>query len=186
MYYAGHIPIDDIKGWWWQFVQNTHETLLLLIFLLIEIGFWLIIWWLSRRHNLLSSTQIVWVGLSIFTLLAVAVYRFGYFNDLTRRACLPALLIICWNFYLYITTISQKWLQFALLFFIGILPLKHYLRWFTAQPYTAIVDKKIVDFTPNTIHYLRHYHEGEFDVVGQYMGKKDALYKSVMKPKKQE
>ena len=49
---------------------------------------------------------------------------------------------------LKINGILPKIVLGGFLFICCLLPLKHHLRWFTKQPYTAVVDKKISDFTP--------------------------------------
>lgn len=192
VFYAGHVPMHDIHGWWWAFLKTPHQYALLATFWVLEVGIWAILFWIfEKKYGLFRHTKTL-ISLSLGILSILVLYRYGYFNDLARRACLPATLVICWGVYQLLvkiqsaTTKHQKWLRFVCYFLLlpllVLLPLKHHLRWLTRQPYTAIVDKKITDFTPYTIHYLSHYHWGEFDVVAQYLGKTDAIYNRVWAP----
>lgn len=181
IFYAGHVPLHDIQGWWWTFIKTPHEYVLLATFLFIEIGIWSILMWFLKKKKVISTEDLKLVLLASAVLLVLAVYRYGYFNDLARRASLPALLVLCWGIgkgvnAIKFTSIYSKIIVGSFLFLCGLLPLKHHLRWFTTQPYTAIVDKKISDFTPYPIHYLSRYHWGEFDVVAQYLGKANSWY----------
>jgi hypothetical protein len=188
IFYAGHVPLDDVQGWWWTFLKTPHEYILLATFLLIEIGFWGVLSWFLKKKNAISNEDFRLLLFALTVLLGLALYRYGHFNDLARRASLPAALVLCWGIgkglnSLKITGILPKTIMGSLLFICCLLPLKHHLRWFTKQPYTAIVDKKITDFTPYPIHYLSRYHWGEFDVVAQYLGKTNSWYLRYLAPK---
>lgn len=181
IFYAGHVPLHDVQGWWWAFIKTPHEYVLLATFLFIEIGIWGVLMWFLKKKKTISTEDLKLVLLALAVLLVLAVYRYGHFNDLARRASLPALLVLCWGIgkglnAISFTSIYSKIILGSFLFLCGLLPLKHHLRWFTTQPYTAIVDKKIADFTPYPIHYLSRYHWGEFDVVAQYLGKANSWY----------
>lgn len=188
IFYAGHVPLHDVRGWWWTFLKTPHQYALLITFLFIEIVVWGILMWFLKKKSPIQTKDFQLIGWALGLLLAFALYRYGYFNDLARRASLPATLVVCWGIakYLYFETLTQRYHKIiigTLLIMCALLPIKHHLRWFTKQPYTAIVDKKINDFTPYPIHYLGHYHWGEFDVVAQYLGKTDAAYLQYFAPK---
>jgi hypothetical protein len=188
IFYAGHVPLHDIQGWWWTFLETPHEYVLLATFLLIEIGFWGLLMWFLKKKNTISKEDFRLVLFALAVLLGLALYRYGHFNDLARRASLPAALMLCWGIGKGVnshkrTGIFTKIIIGSFLFICGLLPLKHHLRWLTKQPYTAIVDKKISDFTPYPIHYLSRYHWGEFDVVAQYLGKANSWYLCYFAPK---
>lgn len=188
IFYAGHVPLHDVQGWWWSFLKTPHEYVLLATFLMIEIGFWGAIVWFLKKKNAISNEYFRLVLFAPAVLLGLTLYRYGHFNDLARRASLPATLVLCWGIgnglkSLKIKGIYTKILMGSFLFLCCLLPLKHHLRWLTKQPYTAIVDKKITDFTPYPIHYLSRYHWGEFDVVAQYLGKANSWYLRYFAPK---
>jgi hypothetical protein len=181
IFYTGHVPLDDVQGWWWTFIKTPHEYVLLATFLFIEIVVWGVLIWFLKKKKAVSKEDFKLVLLALAVLLVLTFYRYGHFNDLARRASLPALLVLCWGIgkglnAIRFTSIYYKIIMGGFLFLCGLLPLKHHLRWFTSQPYTAIVDKKISDFTPYPIHYLSRYHWGEFDVVAQYLGEANAWY----------
>ncbi len=181
IFYAGHVPIKDVQGWWWEFLKTPHEYVLLATFLALEVGVWTGVIIYLRKSNGIATADFWLLWIALTTLLVLALYRYGHFNDLARRASLPATLIVCWGLakYLDISLFRQKYLPFVVSFLLllcVLLPLKHHLRWLTPQPYTAVVDKNNNDFTPYGIHYLGRYHWGEFDVVAQYLGKADAWY----------
>lgn len=188
IFYAGHVPLDDVQGWWWTFLKTSHEYVLLATFLIIEIGFWGVLSWFLKKQNAISNEDFRLVLFALTVLLGLTLYRYGHFNDLARRASLPATLVLCWGIgkglnSLNITGIYTKIVVESLLFLCCLLPLKHHLRWLTKQPYTAIVDKKITDFTPYPVHYLSRYHWGEFDVVAQYLGRANSWYFRYFAPK---
>ena len=188
IFYAGHVPLHDAQGWWWTFLKTPHEYGLLATFLLLEVGVWAIVLRYFRKKNSLPKEAFQLVALALALLFILALYRYGHFNDLARRACLPAGLVLCWGLwkgrYAFKNAgIYAKTALLSLLFLSALLPLKHHLRWLTRQPYTAVVDKKITDFSPYPIHYLEHYHAGEFDVVAQYLGKSDSGYLRYFAPK---
>lgn len=185
VFYAGHVPLNEVQGWWWTFIKTPHQYVLLAIFILIEVVFWgLFVWFIEKKFKVLKQ-DLGLVFLALGILLGLALYRYGHFNDLARRASLPATLVVCWgvflNFKVALNLFSNKnkiyfslFILHALLLFI--IPLKYHLKWLTKQPYTEEVDRSIKDFTPYSIHYLSRYHWGEFDVVAQYLGKADAWY----------
>jgi len=188
IFYAGHVPLHDVQGWWSSFLKTPHEYVLLATFLMIEIGFWGVVMWFLKKKNAISKEDFKLALAALIVLLGLALYRYGHFNDLARRASLPATLVLCWGIgkglnSLKITGIYTNIVMGSFLFICCLLPLKHHLRWLTKQPYTAIVDKKITDFTPYPIHYLSRYHWGEFDVVAQYLGKANSWYLRYFAPK---
>ncbi|WP_428658992.1 hypothetical protein [Runella sp.] len=173
VFYAGHVSLNEAHGWWWIFFKTPKGVVFLLVFILLEIGIWGAIIGIFYKNKAISKQNFGLLLCALSVLLGLALYRYGHFNDLSRRACLPALLVICWG----ISTLSfKKPLLFATLILCTLLPLKQHLRWFYKRPYSAIADKKITDFTPYPIHYLRQYHQGSFDPVTQYLGKADAWY----------
>ncbi len=188
IFYLGHVQLHDVHGWWWSFLKTPHEYALLGTFLVLEIGVWaVLVWYLKKKHSI-ATEDFQLVALALGLLLGLAFYRYGHFNDLARRASLPATFVLCWGIakYLNFNTLThqhQKVIIGILLIFCALLPIKHHLRWFVKQPYTAIVDKQITDFTPYPIHYLGRYHWGEFDVVAQYLGKADTWYLRYFAPK---
>ena len=187
IYYAGHLPLHDPNDWLIAFLSTPHQYLLLATFLALEVVIWgVLLGLLERKHQILGKNAGL-VALALGILLLLPFYRYGHFNDLSRRACLPATLVLCWAIFQFLGKIKSNFTHnktLALLWicvFLGaILPLKHTLRWFTAHPYTAVVDKSIADLTPNTIHYLSRHHWGEFDVVAQYLGSNTATYSQVL------
>ena len=188
IFYAGHVPLHDVQGWWWAFLKTPHEYVLLATFLMIEIGFWGAVIWFLKKQSAISNEDFKLVLVALTVLLGLALYRYGHFNDLARRASLPATLVLCWGMWkginsLKINGILPKIVLGGFLFICCLLPFKHHLRWFTKQPYTAVVDKKISDFTPYPIHYLSRYHWGEFDVVAQYLGTANSWYLRYFAPK---
>jgi hypothetical protein len=192
VFYAGHVPMHDVSGWWWTFLKSPHQYALFATFLALEVSFWaiLLVWIEKKRQLFKQDFRWIWVSLGI--LLFCSLYRYGHFNDLARRASLPATVVLCWAVFRTLSS-RESWVVsrakfishftlYIILFTLFILPLKHHLRWLTKQPYTAIVDKKIADFTPYTIHYLAQYHWGEFDVVAQYLGRSNAWYNQYLAP----
>ncbi|MFN4147278.1 MAG: hypothetical protein ACK4GN_15745 [Runella sp.] len=194
VYYAGHVPIDSVSGWWWTFLKTPHEFVLLVTFLILEVGIWLVLigWGIKKQIFTAQEQKLLWGAIGV--LFFCTLYRYGYYNDLARRASLPATLVVCWGIFqvlsgVQITSLARSFKKKILhtsllivLLLIIILPLKHHLRWFTKQPYTAVVDKKIADFTPYTIHRLSDYHRGEFEVVSQYLGRGSSWYSQYFAP----
>lgn len=182
IFYAGHFPIFTQHGWWWNFLKSSHDYLLLFVFLALEVGIWGLIGFYLFKKNLVSKLDTKLLSLTLVVLTILAFYRYGFFNDLARRACLAPTLVVCWFVAKYLIPRALNGLAWERLFSIGLvcfcvlIPFKQHLRWFTSEPYTTIVDKKISDFTPYTIHYLDRYHSGQFDVVTQYLGRPQSIY----------
>ncbi|AXE21210.1 hypothetical protein DR864_27455 [Runella rosea] len=173
IFYAGHIPLNEVNGWWWSFLNTPKDTVFLVVFIVLEIGVWATMIGMGCKNQTISKRDFGLLLCSLLILLGLTLYRYGHFNDLARRASLPALMVICWG----ISTLAFKkpWMIVTLVL-CAVLPLKQHLRWFSSQPYSGIADKKIKDFTPYSIHYLSKYHPDSFDVTAQYLGKVDASY----------
>jgi hypothetical protein len=181
VYYSGHLPIADAHGWWWEFINTRHQYLLWVVFVVIEVFIWAfwVLFFEQSCQILRSSFRVVLMSLLVLFLLAI--YRYGHFNDLARRASLSASMVLCWGLWqyanaLFFNHIKISTIAFGCCLFVGaLLPIKHHIMWFSERPYTVITDKKISDFTPHTIYYLSRHHVGEFDVVAQYLGHKNSL-----------
>ncbi len=173
IYYAGHFPLGAMNGWWFTFLKTPREFIFLGVFLGLEVGIWGVLLGYVQRKKVIPAQDFRLIQWSLLVLTGLALYRYGFNNDLARRASLPSLLVLCWGISQY--SFRQPLLAIVLAFAV-ILPLKQHLRWLTAQPYSAIADRKITELSPYSIHYLAHYHSGPFDVVSQYLGKPDASY----------
>ncbi|MEZ4901825.1 MAG: hypothetical protein R2822_08735 [Spirosomataceae bacterium] len=134
IFYAGHLPINELHGWWWEFLTTPHEYALLFTFLTIEVVFWaVIVWFLEKKYQVLEKDKSL-IGLALGILFVLTFYRYGHYNDLARRACLPATLILCWGVYRLGSSIPWQTYHFFLLGLVVILPLKDHLHWLTKQP----------------------------------------------------
>lgn len=183
VYYAGHVPLHDPHGWISQFISTPHQYLLLATFLMLESVVWGVLIWLLEKKYRLLKTDFGLVMCAVGLLFVLSLYKYGHFNDLARRASLPATLVLCWGVFRLLQFLFQfkNWTIPAkiVVFVVGLsvlLPIKHHLKWLSPRPYMAIMNKSIVDFTPHTIHYLGQYHKGEFDVSAQYLGDKKSWY----------
>ena len=183
VYYAGHVPLHDPHGWIGQFISTPHQYLLLATFLVLESVVWGVSIWLIEKKYRALKTDFGLVLCAVGVLFALSLYRYGHFNDLARRASLPATLVLCWGVFKVLAfllqsknwTIPAKTLVLVVCLSV-LLPIKHHLKWLTPHPYMSIVDKSVVDFAPQTIHYLGQYHQGEFDAAAQYLGDKKSWY----------
>lgn len=181
LFFSGHVPLHDERGWWWNLLSTPHQFALWGIFIFLVVGVWaiLIIYLKKKGAFFLAEFQLLYISLVV--LFALTLFKYGHYNDLPRRAGLPATLVLCWGLArsLRASFFQNKYLRVSLglvAIFSAFLPFKHHVLWLTARPYVATTNKTIRDFTPYSIHYLSHYHWGEFDVVSQYLGKKDAAY----------
>ncbi|MCP1385245.1 hypothetical protein [Runella salmonicolor] len=173
IFYAGHVPLNEVSGWWWNFFNTPKDAVFLVVFIVLEIGIWAVLIGMGYKNQTISKRDFNLLLCSLLILLGITLYRYGHFNDLARRASLPALMVICWG----VSALSfKKPLMIFTLVLCAVLPLKQQLLWFSAQPYSVIADKEIKDFTPYSIHYLSKYHPNSFDVTAQYLGKADASY----------
>ncbi|AEI51589.1 hypothetical protein [Runella slithyformis] len=173
IFYAGHVPVTSANGGWWNFLKTPKDVVFLVIFVGLEIGIWGFFIGNAFKNRDLPKRDLGLLLCALLTLLAAALYRYGPLNDFARRASLPAMLVICWG----ISTLSfRKPMLMVTLMLCVLLPLKQQLRWFSARPYTPIVNKTIPSFTPYPIHYLGHFHRASFDAATQYLGRADAWY----------
>lgn len=181
VFFSGHTPLPDERGWWWNLLLTPHQFALWGIFILLVVGVWSILIIFLKKKGAFSSAEFQLLCLSLSVLFALTLFKYGHYNDLPRRAGLPATLVLCWGLArsLRASFFQDKYLRVGLglvVAFGAFLPFKHHVLWLTERPYVVITDKSIRDFTPYSIHYLSHYHWGEFDVVSQYLGKKNATY----------
>ncbi len=181
LYYAGHSAINDPQGFITNFIQTPHQYLLLATFLIIEAVVWgILIWLIERKYSILKANYRL-VAISLLLLFSLPFYHYGHFNDLMRRVSLPASMVLCWSLWqLWEGLKSEKSMLrhglLACLLVASILPIKHHLRWLTAQPYMGVTNKSVTDFSGQTIHALGQYHQGEFDVTAQYLGDSSTVY----------
>jgi hypothetical protein len=181
LYYAGHILMSDPRGLITEFIQTPHQYLLLATFLVIEAAVWgVLIWLIERKYGILKSNYSL-VLAAILVLFLLPFYHYGHFNDFMRRVSLPASMVLCWGLWQLVVGLKNKksTLRYSLigcLVVASVLPIKHHLRWFTAQPYMGVTNKSITDFSGQGIHYLGQYHRGEFDVTAQYLGDSSSVY----------
>ncbi len=181
LYYAGHSAINDPQGFITNFIQTPHQYLLLATFLIIEAVVWgILIWLIERKYSILKANYRL-VAISLLLLFSLPFYHYGHFNDLMRRVSLPASMVLCWSLWQLCEGLkSEKSMLrhglLACLLVASILPIKHHLRWLTAQPYMGVTNKSVTDFSGQTIHALGQYHQGEFDVTAQYLGDSSTVY----------
>lgn len=181
LFFSGHIPLHDERGWWWSLLSTPHQFALWGVFIFLVVGIWAILIVYLKKKSAFSPAEFQLLCISLIVLFALTLFKYGHYNDLPRRAGLPATLVLCWGLArsLRASFFHNRYLRVSLwlvVIFSAFLPFKHHVLWLTARPYIATTDKSIRDFTPYSIHYLSHYHWGEFDVVSQYLGKKDAAY----------
>ena len=181
LFFSGHVPLHDARGWWWNLLSTPHQFTLWGVFILLVVGVWTMLIIYLKKKGAFSPAEFQLLCLSLIVLFALTLFKYGHYNDLPRRAGLPATLVLCWGLAhsLRASFFQDKYLRVSLwlvAIFSAFLPFKHHALWLTARPYVAITDKTIRDFTPYSIHYLSHYHWGEFDVVSQYLGAKNSAY----------
>jgi hypothetical protein len=189
VYYGGHVPMVDASGWWWEFLNQPHQWVLLVLFVTIEIGIWSILLLILNHKSKIFLENKMLIYSALGSLLVLALYRYGHFNDLARRASLPATFVLCWYVWQCLLawkkhkTYQQVALAVVVVFAIA-LPIKHHLKWLTPRPYMAQVNVTIASVGTDTIHDLEKRHLGEFDVVAQYLGQSKSWYSQYFAPKK--
>ncbi|HAO50125.1 MAG TPA: hypothetical protein DCR35_12965, partial [Runella sp.] len=189
LFFSGHVPLHDARGWWWNLLATPHQFALWGIFIFLVVGVWAILILFLKTKGAFSPAEFQLLCLSLIVLFVLTLFKYGHYNDLPRRADLPATLVLCWGLAhsLRASFFQDKYLRVGLglvAIFSAFLPFKHHALWLTARPYVATTDKTIRDFTPYSIHYLSRYHWGEFDVVSQYLGEKKSAYLRYFAPTK--
>ena len=189
LFFSGHVPLHDARGWWWNLLSTPHQFILWGVFIFLVVGVWAMLIIYLKKKGAFSPAEFQLLCLSLIVLFALTLFKYGHYNDLPRRAGLPATLVLCWGLAqsLRASFFKDKYLRVGLwlvAIFSAFLPFKHHAMWLTARPYVATTDKTIRDFTPYPIHYLSHYHWGEFDVVSQYLGAKKSMYLRYFAPAK--
>lgn len=189
LFFSGHVPLHDARGWWWNLLATPHQFVLWGIFIFLVVGVWTILILFLKTKGAFSPAEFQLLCLSLIVLFVLTLFKYGHYNDLPRRAGLPATLVLCWGLArsLRASFFQDKYLRVGLglvAIFSAFLPFKHHALWLTARPYVATTDKTIRDFTPYSIHYLSRYHWGEFDVVSQYLGEKKSAYLRYFAPTK--
>lgn len=189
LFFSGHVPLHDARGWWWSLLATPHQFVLWGIFIFLVVGAWAILIVYLKKKGAFSPAEFQLLCLSLIVLFVLTLFKYGHYNDLPRRAGLPATLVLCWGLArsLRASFFQDKYLRVGLglvAIFSAFLPFKHHALWLTARPYVATTDKTIRDFTPYSIHYLSRYHWGEFDVVSQYLGEKKSAYLRYFAPAK--
>ncbi len=181
IFYGGHQPIRDLKGFLWEFIHSPHQYLLLTVFLCLTSVFWAIVFWFMKKQEAVSTKDFRFVFIALAILFLLPFYHFGYYNDLMLRASQPAILILCWGVYraMIIDFEGGFWAKFlrnSLLCIVALLPMVNYVELLLGKPYREVTNRSVQDFTPHTIHYLNHYHKANFNAAAQYLGDSNSVY----------